>query len=96
MRLIDADKLIAQQKEIADDELSKNACPYSWSYAIESFIDDIEEQPTIDAVCVVRCKDCVYFAKDDEHGDAEYCSLVCGLCKENDFCSFGRKHEDDN
>lgn len=50
MRLIDADKLVEFLKELADDEWSKKASPCSWSSAFETFIYEVEEQPTIDAI----------------------------------------------
>ena len=64
---------------------------------------DIEEwlnsAPTIDAVPVVRCKDCKFGDWDSEPNDA----MVCMRTKDgfwrsgNDFCSFGeRKGGDDN
>lgn len=48
-----------------------------------------EETPNIDAVEVVRCKDCKFYhteecAMDDWH---------FAETKENDFCSFGQKKE---
>ena len=64
---------------------------------------DIEEwlnfAPTIDAVPVVRCRDCKFGDWDSEPHDA----MVCMRTKDgfwrsgNDFCSFGeRKGGDDN
>ena len=64
---------------------------------------DIEEwlnsAPIIDAVPVVRCKDCKFGDWDSEPNDA----MVCMRTKDgfwrsgNDFCSFGeRKGGDDN
>ena len=60
---------------------------------------DIEEwlnnAPTIDAVTVVRCKDCKYGDYDSEPDDA----MVCMRTKDgfwrsgNDFCSFGEQKE---
>lgn len=51
MRLIDADKL-------------RNGWLYNGAneniYCANDVIDDIDEQPTVDAVEVVRCKDCVW------------------------------------
>lgn len=60
---------------------------------------DIEEwlnfAPTIDAVPVVRCKDCKFGDWDSEPNDA----MVCMRTKDgfwrsgNDFCSFGERKE---
>jgi hypothetical protein len=49
MRLIDADKYMAHLKKWADEEwLKKESCP--WWYALEIFMNDFEQQPTVDAV----------------------------------------------
>ena len=60
---------------------------------------DIEEwlnnSPTIDAVTVVRCKDCKFGDWDSEPNDA----MVCMRTKDgfwrsrNDFCSYGERKE---
>ena len=77
MRLIDADALKA------------NINTAFWSN-IEKIIDSA---PTIDAVSVVRCRDCKWFATDNLRED--YCSLSKGLCWVNDgtFCSYGERRE---
>ena len=85
MRLIDADSLI---KEANAD-------------GAYGYVDakQIADAPTIDAVPVVRCKDCKFGDWDSEPNDA----MVCMRTKDgfwrsgNDFCSFGeRKEGDDN
>lgn len=54
----------------------------------------ILEQPIIDAVPVVRCKDCKYFEVDAGHTDGVMC-LQRGhkwtIPKPNDFCSYAEK-----
>lgn len=47
MRLIDADKLIKSYRKLAALEWNQTVFPKSWADAYESFIDDIEEAPTI-------------------------------------------------
>jgi len=54
-----------------------------------------DAQPTIDAVCVVRCKDCKFFSKSN---------LIMGKCTLRldtmflkDFCSYGvKRRENEN
>ena len=61
--------------------------------AMEQVIDDC---PTIDAVEVVRCKDCIYyFEEEDEPAD---CANRFGvdLPQPYGFCSYGKRRETDN
>jgi len=45
--LIDRDALIKTCNEIIDEDWNAKAAPYSWSYAYESFVDDIVAIPVI-------------------------------------------------
>ena len=55
---------------------------------------DIEEMPTIDAVPVVRCKDCIRRYDTDE---CPMCFLIegeyCEYTNENGFCDRGERKE---
>ena len=87
MRLIDADALIALIKKRI-----KNSMIIGWLCSI------IRDAPTIDAVPVVRCKDCIRRYDTDE---CPMCFLIEGKCyeytNENGFCNRGeRKEGDDN
>ena len=57
--------------------------------------DDIEAAPTVDAVPVVRCRECVGrpFWEEDHNG-VPVC-LLSGLYvrSEDDFCSYGERKE---
>lgn len=48
----------------------------------------VEEAPAVDAVHVVRCKDCVGFNADDR-----FCVAWAGFVRENDFCSYGKRRD---
>lgn len=54
MRLIDADRLVDICKQIISNDWNKRTSPVCWSDAYESFVDEIEEAPTIYAVEVVH------------------------------------------
>lgn len=76
MRLIDADKL-------KQDVLEWKDCPngYSDTYDKARIISGIDEAPTIDAVPVVRCKDCMY-------ADSYYhCTWANFWGTADDYCS---------
>lgn len=60
--------------------------------------DEIEDAPAVDAVEVVRCKDCI--AKSTWYTDKAFGVEVCGLSgfivvEDNDFCSYGERREDE-
>lgn len=58
--------------------------------SVEDLMNRINNAPTVDAVEVVRCKDCKFFH------DKGYCVLVTGLNRikpEDDFCSHGERKD---
>ena len=84
MRLIDADELKEELKDMDFVLVNHN---------VEDWID---EQPTVDAVEVVRCRDCLWantnlFAK--ELGIV-YCNNYGKRKKQDDFCSEGERRGD--
>lgn len=78
MRLIDADALL--------EKLVKTQRYFTVKF-------DIEEQPAVDAVPVVRCKNCVHFDPDDEDGMC--CTKTEAMLwpSENDYCSYGQRKD---
>lgn len=52
----------------------------------------IEEATAVDAVAVVRCKDCKHYHDFETHFD---CNHVCGMdyVQPTDFCSYGERRE---
>ena len=78
MRLIDLDSDYIQETL------------YRRAFKTRQDIEDwLNSAPTIDAVPVVRCKDCEYFRLKDEN--VPYCSNPFGLDnpESNGFCSYG-------
>ena len=56
-------------------------------------MSDLQYLPTVDAVHVVRCKDCKYH-KDEEPGMV-WCGIsVAGWVSENGYCSDGKRRDD--
>lgn len=47
-QFINRDSFIDRLKDIASEDWNKKAFPYSWSYAYEQFIDDVEMFPAAD------------------------------------------------
>lgn len=75
MRLIDADAI----KRI----LAGSRFKY-----IRNFLN---KQPTIDAVPVVRCKDCKHC--NPTEGGSPLCTYHRIACSYNDFCSYGERKD---
>ena len=82
MRLIDAKQLEKQVKEVFE-----TINPVLMGQMLRW----IRKQKTIDAVPVVRCRECKWWQKDD---DVWHCDNPDGLdnyAKPDDFCSYGEK-----
>ena len=64
-RLIDADKRIAENKKLYCDGCNN----YGGAKCRACWVDDamclIDDAPTVDAVPVVRCRDCKWFAENN-------------------------------
>ena len=63
---------------------------------VETCIAVLESEPTVDAVEVVRCKDCI--GQSTWYNDAEYGCAICGMSgmypkSENGYCSYGLRKE---
>ena len=84
MRLIDADEAIINFVFEWDDI----------SPTRDEFVAFLKKQPTIDAVPVVRCKDCIRRYDTDE---CPMCFLIegkyCEYTNENGFCDRGERKE---
>lgn len=83
MRLIDADAL-----------------PIKFDgHIVSVWKNDIDNAPTVDAVPVVRCKDCKHSCHKNVYGvDCTFCNYgVCLACEVEDdfFCAEGERREDD-
>ena len=92
MRLIDADALIGKFNEKVDmAECLVNERTAERFATFCALADAVEEMPTVDAVPVVRCKDCEY-SYDDISGMC--CSHgVCVDCEvpPNFYCAYGKR-----
>ena len=68
--------------------------PEEWIGGINDAITAVEELPPIDAVPVVRCKDCKYNALHPNAGNT-LCKQGVTLYQRVDFCSLGERREND-
>ena len=76
MRLIDAD---ATKRRVADTYFDT---------LIPCVNHALDDSPTVDAVPVVRCRECKY--RDGTPGQP---NIQCGQMHEDDFCSYGERKE---
>ena len=83
MRLIDADRFLRETRF------------QEGVYPQKTLRREIGEQPTVDAVPVVRCKDCKYY---DEEGYCWFWDYETGMSPNevdaDDFCSYGERISD--
>ena len=94
MRLIDADELIfrleTQDYSGAPDTL-EDWTPQDMTIAE---IADINKMPTIDAVPVVRCKDCrILIIRTQGGKSVYYCPFIGHYTCETFFCAKGEREE---
>ena len=85
MRLIDADELLTAFPVDDEPTLTKSCVRMT-----------IQHMPTVDAVPVVRCKDCKHHHYD--RSGIPYCSegdYAYGW-KDDDFCSYGERKDGDH
>lgn len=90
MRLIDADAL---QRKIcgANCGCEYEDCGNEGDCSLDLFIF---HAPSVDAVPVVRCKDCKHITPVE--GGLPLCALHNIACAYNDFCSYGERKEGDS
>ena len=88
MRLIDADALIADSCRDCPEELRKR-CKTEPACADTKFLFEI---PTVDAVPVVRCKDCKKLGTGECPMEQAYPWISTDS---DDFCSYGERRDYD-
>lgn len=98
MRLIDADAVykILESCEIRKATIGNPLTDWEYGYTcgIERAESEIECAPTIDAVPVIRCKDCTYYR---QYADGRYdCDNLYGIAAAHKgcFCSRAERKEE--
>ena len=85
MRLIDADRAL---------EIVRNqGIAHPNAYHLTNYATLIlREAPTVDAVEVVRCRECKYH-EDTNVAGFKHCCLIGKTVRYNDFCSYGERKD---
>ena len=97
MRLIDADALskIMEIMMVRCQALQKKQAAQDYNFVITV----LDTAPTVDAVPVVRCKDCKYLNRKTSVGGFCKCGEVNGGRPfgrvNDDFCSYGERRDSD-
>lgn len=93
MRLIDAD-------DLGVGRCSKDVLPAAYCAGWNGLLGLIEKAPTVDAVPVVRCKDCKYSCKDRNGRTCEgywyELSEFAVPVEDDGFCSYGERKDGGN
>jgi hypothetical protein len=87
VRLIDANALLQKLHRMIDYCKADNKV--TGLTALFQVGDAIMDCKTVDAVEVVRCKDCKHI--ESVEGGVPYCAWHCSGCGENDFRSYGER-----
>ena len=103
MRLIDADALLKAFSEDIDTDVCQTFADYysEWGFSRDTIEKAIQEAPTIDAVPVIRCRECKHWRPSgskagNSFSDMEYiggCEFTKYFRRESDFCSYGERKE---
>ena len=73
-------KLVEAEQQTCSDREYKERC--------KNVTCDVKAMPTIDAVPVVRCRECIH--RDGTPGQP---NILCGQMHDDDFCSYGQRKE---
>lgn len=100
MRPIDADALMDVIKQ-HEYRLATKQGSIDYGMFTLGIQQAVDEQPTVDAVPVVRCKDCKHYKpqKKSAHWEhrANYCNRIVTIkVQPDDFCSYGEREEGDD
>ena len=90
MRLIDADALQNILLPIATALEHEYG---SLGGAVSECMKHIDNAPTIDAVPVIRCRECKWWQEDDDIGHCDNPDGLDNYAKPEDFCSYGERKE---
>lgn len=101
MRLIDADALKEGIKELKRSPWYNNDINPSWKQGIKDAVHVVEtlcidEEPTVEAVPVIRCRDCVEFRRwDDEFGECYDGLADGGMVRADGYCYAAERKKND-
>ena len=94
MRLIDADAMKRVYQEVLCSHVACIDCSFFMDDKYCRFETMLSESPTINAIPVVRCRECKQGEIDDpDFPDEYYCHAGCGWNKGDFYCAYGERKE---
>ena len=94
MRLIDADAMKRVYQEVLCSHVACIDCSFFMDDKYCRFETMLSEAPTINAIPVVRCRECNQGEIDDpDFPDEYYCHAGCGWNKGDFYCAYGERKE---
>lgn len=90
MRLIDADAVAEAIKDEITEAKGIDADP-NFTAGLKLGLAYVNTAPTVDAVPVVRCKDCKRFAPDKDGGNWGMCTDTCSIIPKDSGCMDGER-----
>lgn len=91
MRLIDGDEFEKRMNKYAKD--CRDEGDTNTAQVFDDVACELQDAPIIDAVEIVRCKDCIYAVKIAKTSNDISCGSMRDFVKENDFCSKGERKD---
>lgn len=90
--LISRSALLSKRRTIKPPEC--NSCEYEHMEYVRA--EDVQNAPVVDAVEVVRCKDCIHTTRSKANPEKIICclTLMCGTTKPDFFCAHGERKMD--
>lgn len=98
--MIDADSLKEGIKELKQSPWYNNDINPSWKQGIKDAVHVVEtlcidEEPTVDAVPVVRCKDCANCRKSTLAGRSwKHCAFIGNVVYDDNYCCWAERKEE--
>ena len=100
IHLIDRDELLRNIEADIDISVTGVRNMEAVKCCLQNILDDVKESPVVDAVPVIRCKDCKRYREYTYLGTQKF--YVCERdyrkriydMKEDDFCSRGERKEE--
>ena len=93
MRIIDADAMKRVYQEVLCSHVACIDCSFFMEDEYCKFETMLSEAPTVDAVPVVRCRECKWWQEDDDIGHCDNPDGLDNYAKPEDFCSCGERKE---